>query len=393
MFNRYKVPILLLVTSIWLQAEPLNEQTTNQDKPFVPYSNWQDHIKVDEEAYVKHMLAEVQAMEKEESNRVNSWQLPGWLVAASLKNMPRLLRGIFNYLKMHNEKNVIPSCHRFILVGKPGTGKTTLAQAIAHSLGYEELLVHASTLFGKYRNQTAVRLREVFDSVKGDQSPKVIIIDELHKLFENYAYKRADDSANATAFWNQLDQFERDNHNIIVIGTANSVEKLPPEIKSRFHGKIIEMPLPNVHQRERALKQALMHDTAVRRTQSVNSAFLNQLSKRLKKFSLRDVQLLIDTAKMFRYAELKTKRNVLIRLQKRHFEQALQKLESENKTNIYKMIRPYIKKIGEDVHVIAQIGFIVSLVGAGLGRVGLIKKLNVLDLKNKLFKKQSKQFP
>lgn len=310
--------------------------------------------------------------ENQEQRTAHASDMPEWLVESSIKKMPILLKGIFNYLKLHGADGRVASYHRFILVGKPGVGKTTLARSIAQSLGYEVVFVHASELFGRYRNHTAINLRELFDGVKGSSSRKVVIIDELHKLFENHAYKRTDDAANATAFWNQLDGLEKQNPNIVVIGTANSVENMPAEIKSRFHGKIITMPLPDKNQREDVLQEILAHDTSIQLAPSVDIPFIRKLARRFNRYSLRDIQLLVDAAKMFKYAELSPTKSPQLPMimEKKHFEQALKQLDGENKERLYTRIKPFLKELSMNAHTAAELGFVVGLC-VGVGKMGV----------------------
>src|SRR3990167_8699973 len=223
----FRLLLFLLLISHSLKADLIDQDLSGaaEDQEFKGYA-WQDYIKPDNDAYIKNLLAEVGYAESSSADPVALSKIPDWLVESSLANMPLLLCGIFNYLKFHDPSNSVTSCHRFILVGKPGVGKTTLAQAIAHSLGYRVEFVHASSLFGRYRNHTAINLLEMFDRIKREKRSTVLIIDEIHKLFENHEEDKTDDAANATAFWNQLDEIEKHNPNIIVIGTANSVDRM-----------------------------------------------------------------------------------------------------------------------------------------------------------------------
>src|SRR5690606_38400009 len=93
-----------------------------------------------------------------------------------------------------------------------------------------------------------------------DQSPIVIIIDELHKLFEHHENNHSDDSQTAAAFWLALDEIEKHNPHAIIIGTANNVDKLPSEIKSRFAGKIITIAMPDERQKKYLFKKMLRKD-------------------------------------------------------------------------------------------------------------------------------------
>ena len=175
-----------------------------------------------------------------------------WILESSIENAPELLKGIFLYLQSRShcigesqQRITIPSYHRFILVGPPGSGKTTLAYAIAYMLNCSVTFVAATSFFGRFRNETANNIQNFLRKETSDGLKRVIIIDELHKLFEHHNSDHSDDSQSAAAFWLTLDYIEKHKPNIIVIGTANNVDKLPPEIKSRFSGKIITMPAPD----------------------------------------------------------------------------------------------------------------------------------------------------
>ena len=154
-----------------------------------------------------------------------------WLLESSLDNAPKLLKDIFAYLqsRSHLHKSqysvIVPSFHRFILVGPPGSGKTTLAHAIAHMLGYSVVFVAATSFLGHYRNQTSINITNFLREQASVEFGIVIIIDELHKLFEHHSDDRSDDSQSAAAFWLTLDNIEKHNPNTIIIGTANNVDK------------------------------------------------------------------------------------------------------------------------------------------------------------------------
>ena len=55
--------------------------------------------------------------------------------------------------------------HKIILAGKPGTGKTSFAEALAERLMVPLFVVRYDALIGSYLGETATRLRQLFDFV------------------------------------------------------------------------------------------------------------------------------------------------------------------------------------------------------------------------------------
>ena len=141
-----------------------------------------------------------------------------WILESAIENAPELLKGISLYLQSQSHcievsQNFtsIPSFHRFILVGPPGSGKTTMAYAIAYMLRYPTVFIPATRLLGQYRNQTAINIQKFLKDYAADGLKKVIIIDELHKLFEHHDSEQTDHSQTAAAFWLALDDIEKHN--------------------------------------------------------------------------------------------------------------------------------------------------------------------------------------
>ncbi len=56
--------------------------------------------------------------------------------------------------------------HRILLVGPPGNGKTSLAEAVAEALMVPLFVVRYEGIIGSYLGETAVRLKRVFDHVR-----------------------------------------------------------------------------------------------------------------------------------------------------------------------------------------------------------------------------------
>lgn len=76
--------------------------------------------------------------------------------------------------------------NRVLLVGPPGNGKTSLAEAIAESLGVGFFVVRYELLIGSYLGETASRLRRTLDYAR--TTPCVLFFDE----FDAIAKERGD---------------------------------------------------------------------------------------------------------------------------------------------------------------------------------------------------------
>jgi AAA+ superfamily predicted ATPase len=130
-------------------------------------------------------------------------------------------------------------------VGEPGTGKTTMAKAIAHEMskqGWDCKFLSSTSLLGEYRNQTSIRLQKELNAIETSEKPTILIIDELNRLLENSNSKHHDTDTIATTLWTFLDK-HRDNKNFFFIGTMNRANKLPKAYKSRILLDYIEFPM------------------------------------------------------------------------------------------------------------------------------------------------------
>jgi SpoVK/Ycf46/Vps4 family AAA+-type ATPase len=335
-----KLIFISLITTCLLSSQEKQQSTSDKSVNFnltplyIPDPEYFQKNAEEQQNTVKKSIAQ-------EDQPIKKTLLPRparWILESSMENAPKLVKGIFTYLQLHSRCPVtrqqsitIPSFHRFILVGPPGSGKTTLAYAIAEILGYSYTFIPATNFLGKFRNDTAVNLQNILNKYIGDGSKRVIIIDELHKLFEHHKSEQTDHSQTAAAFWLMLDHIEKFFPNIIIIGTANNVDKLPPEIKSRFAGKIINIQTPSQEQRIQIFKNSIAHDESIELDSSVTDTFIVKMLQQTQQDSLRDIRSFIDSAKMFYYAEQTTSHPTLpMVLTRVHFQQALNQLQVES---------------------------------------------------------------
>ncbi|MCA8838275.1 MAG: AAA family ATPase, partial [Proteobacteria bacterium] len=80
----------------------------------------------------------------------------------------------------HLKSNGLEPRHRIMLIGPPGNGKTTLAEAIAQALAVPFFVIRYDCLIGSYLGETAQRLKQTLDYVKA--APCVLFFDEFDTI-------------------------------------------------------------------------------------------------------------------------------------------------------------------------------------------------------------------
>ncbi len=161
------------------------------------------------------------------------------------KSSPKEARFIVNHLQNPTFFPLNEDYRSAIFVGEPGSGKTTMAKAIAHKMiehGWEYKIISSTSLLGEQRNHTAMRLERELDAIKASKKPTILIIDELNLLLENSESKHHDTDATSKALWMFLDQ-QSGNKDFFFIGTMNRINKLPKPYKNRILPDCIKFPL------------------------------------------------------------------------------------------------------------------------------------------------------
>ncbi len=135
-----------------------------------------------------------------------------------------------------------------LLVGPPGTGKTMLAEAVAHESGVPFLSVNAPELVEKWLGTTSANIRDLYELAR-KKAPCIVFMDEIDGL----ALKRRKGSGETDAgdevraamlqLCGELDGFSRRDESIITIFTSNRDDRVDDAILSR--SKCIEVPVPD----------------------------------------------------------------------------------------------------------------------------------------------------
>jgi len=200
-----------------------------------------------------------------------------------------------NFKELKREGIRIP--RGLLLEGKPGTGKTMLAKALAAECKMPFIEKNGSEFLQKYVGSGAEKIRELF-AIARRYAPSVIFIDEIDVFAgnrESMSVFRTDDILNA--FLSEMDGFgDKSDTPVFVIAATNfssdkNDTKLDPAFLRRFDRSIV-IDLPSFEERREFITKTL----ARLGRNVVSKQLINSLSKRSVGLSLADINLVIQNA-------------------------------------------------------------------------------------------------
>lgn len=130
--------------------------------------------------------------------------------------------------------------HRLLLVGPPGTGKTSLAEAIAEAASVPLFVVRYELMIGSYLGETAARLKRVFDYTR--TTPCVLFFDEFDAIGKERGdiHETGEIKRVVTSLLMQIDDLPSYT---IIAGATNHPELLDRASWRRFQLRLA-LPMP-----------------------------------------------------------------------------------------------------------------------------------------------------
>jgi SpoVK/Ycf46/Vps4 family AAA+-type ATPase len=143
--------------------------------------------------------------------------------------------------------------HRVLLVGPPGNGKTSLAEAIAEAMALPFFVVRYDAIIGSYLGETAVRLKRVFDYAR--TTPCVLFFDEFDALAKERGdiHETGEIKRVVTSLLMQVDDLPSYT---VVISATNHAELLDRAVWRRFQLRL-GLPAPTANELARYFERFL----------------------------------------------------------------------------------------------------------------------------------------
>ena len=220
-----------------------------------------------------------------------------------------------------------------ILHGKPGTGKTYLAKALASESGVNFISVKGPQILSRYIGESEKGVRELFRMAK-QASPCILFLDEIDSLTP----RRNNDSSGSGVidrvigqFLTEMDGIE-DLKGVTILAATNRIDLIDPAmLRSGRFDLIFELPIPDLQTREKIFS---IHTRKKPLGKKVN---LNKLAMQTETFTGSDIEFICRKAAMLAIRSLidqhrgKTDEPTgAITIQEAHFEEAIQIVLKQN---------------------------------------------------------------
>ena len=221
-----------------------------------------------------------------------------------------------------------------LLYGKPGTGKTLLAKAVANESGVNFISIKGPQLISRYVGESERGVRETFRTAK-HAAPTILFFDEIDSIVP----KRGSSSTDAHVTERVISQFltEMDGieelKGVVVLAATNRLDLVDPAmLRSGRFDIIFELPAPDEKTREDIFK---IHTGNKPLASDVD---LPRLSKDTEGKTGSDIEFVCRKASMFAVREYiehnSAKKKISVdgelKVSKQHFDEAIKMLKGQN---------------------------------------------------------------
>jgi len=219
-----------------------------------------------------------------------------------------------------------------LLYGKPGTGKTLLAKAVANESGVNFISIKGPQLISRYVGESERGVRETFRKAK-QAAPTILFLDEIDSLVP----RRGSSSTDAHVTERVISQFltEMDGieelKGVVVLAATNRLDLVDPAVlRSGRFDLLFELPVPDEKTREEIFR---IHTKGKPLSEDVD---LKRLVKEAEKRVGSDIEFICRKASMFAIREFINQgkegrdKKTDFKVTMQHFEEAIKLLKNHN---------------------------------------------------------------
>jgi transitional endoplasmic reticulum ATPase len=221
-----------------------------------------------------------------------------------------------------------------LLYGKPGTGKTLLAKAVANESGVNFISIKGPQLISRYVGESERGVRETFRKAK-HAAPTILFLDEMDSLVPRRGSSSTDSHVTErviSQFLAEMDGIE-ELKGVVVLAATNRLDLIDPAIlRSGRFDLLFELPVPDEKTREEIFK---IHTKNKPLAQNVDLA---TLAKQTDGRTGSDIEFVCRKASMFAVreyieqnpAEEKAEMRGELKVSRQHFDRAFKMLKERN---------------------------------------------------------------
>ena len=212
-----------------------------------------------------------------------------------------------------------------LLYGKPGTGKTLLAKAVAYESGVNFISIKGPQLLNRYVGESERGVRETFKKAK-QAAPIILFFDEIESLIPRRGSHAGDGQVTErviSQFLAEMDGIE-ELKGVVVLAATNRPDLMDPAmLRSGRFDLAFELPMPDARTREQIFA---IHTKNKPLGKDVN---VKQLAEQMDGATGSDIEGVCRRAAMLAIRQHIQHKSAVV-ISKCHFEQALTQLKQQS---------------------------------------------------------------